>query len=727
MAGSSSNYISRFAPQSHFFTDPAAITQSAAQAFGPIAADGSPAEAFHVTSSFTVAADTRAFAICTGVVLVQPQTGSDSLVNLILRPFKQPISGLNIKYFIYRGLKKADFFSGNLVLPGTSGNSDFINKINSAFEAFYANGTKPDFLAAYIGFDPANQPDNMPIANLFFKQSTYTTNNGQSTETPQTAFELPLIASGASLGNFASGECGIDIVLNYGDYQLPTPNDEFVFDLAYARDNDYNIDLSGISDDFKRKLIKEQIFQFLDAAAYFGFHSTEQGVVTIDNNGTKVKKTGNAIYTDVIQHFQTRNNLYLYIQSDRTRSYNFYGNYNISDSDINCLKMGLTADTLTERTYDTNGWPLLVYNTPQNTSDATSSLYLQFVTDNNDNVVLYGQVAQIGNIGSNNFCGPDDLRLADNADGTTNNFTATIALSNPVTGPDGAKLIIATFNILIYQGIKYIYTSGQSTDDQGQPTDTLAQPNFCDDIFDLITASPIFSGASNAAYSAVISQKIKLLNHYFDKIQYGVSSVQTTVINDQLSTTNPDNPTLNRVIYLSETIDVLSAVISAISAITNDTQSGPAAYGSVTSNNTYSLPDPFYYTKVDFTDDNQDIIGLKIGARDGTTPNKLLLGLTKAENDSIKALITNELTNPRLFMVNRFDDGAEFTSPEGVSYRSYKIAVLAENGEDLKILTPTEDVVIYSLDSNYYFSPGYSAYMPDLIYTTDYFTVNTVI
>ncbi|MDN5288986.1 MAG: hypothetical protein JWR38_5260 [Mucilaginibacter sp.] len=713
MAGSSSNYIPQFAPQSHFFTNPVAITQSPEQAFGPVSTDDSPAEVFHVTSSFTLTADAKAFAICTGVVLVQPQTGNDSLVNLILRPFKQPISGLNIKYFIYRGLKKADFFTGGLVLPGTTGNSDFINKINAAFGAFYANGIKPDFLAAYIGFDPANQPDSMPIASLFFKQSVYTTNNGQPTETPQTAFELPLIAMGASLGNFATGECGIDIVLNYGDYQLPVPNDEFVFDLAYARDNDYAIDLSTVTDDFKRKLIKEQIFQFLDAAAYFGFHSTEQGIVTIDNNGTKVKKTGNAVYTDVIQHFQTKNNLYLYIQSDRTRSYNFYENYGRSDSDDHSLLAGYTPTTLVPQTYDTKGWPLIIDKGIQAHNNASNLLYLQFVTDNNSNTMLYGQVAQIDNAQSNNFCDADNLKLPDNTDDTPSTLTKAIVLSNPATGPNGTKQNIATFNILLYQGVVYDYISAQVPDGQGGALNVLAQPNFFDDVFDLLNATPLLKASDNIEYSILSSQKVKLINHFYNNTQYGISAVQTTTITDVIDTGDTATPTLSRVTYMTDSVDILNNVVAITGAVTADTQSSPSVSGAVTVNKTYALPTPFYYDIQVFTDSTQLINGLLLKTTDNSVPNKIILGLTKAEDDLLSGLInTNNLGNPRLYLISLFPDNNHLISTENIVYRKYKVALVGEtiNGE-LKSAFNSDDIVAYSIDSKSYFSKGYTDYV----------------
>lgn len=92
-------------PTSHFFIQsPSTLTQTVAQGFGP-----SSATEFNVTSRFAFTAKTKAFAVCKGLVLVQPN--GTNLVNVILKPYKQPIPGLNIKYFVYRGLSKDEFFT----------------------------------------------------------------------------------------------------------------------------------------------------------------------------------------------------------------------------------------------------------------------------------------------------------------------------------------------------------------------------------------------------------------------------------------------------------------------------------------------------------------------------------------------------------------------------------------------------------------------------------------
>ncbi|OCX54253.1 hypothetical protein BEL04_08325 [Mucilaginibacter sp. PPCGB 2223] len=703
MPDTSTTYISKFAPKSHFITDAGSITQTQAQAFGPVSAD-----VYKLTSNFTISGSgTDVFAACSGVVFIQPQMGSTDKVNVILRPFTQPIVGFNIKYFIYRGLGINDFFAAGKVIAASSSTSDLINSVNASFASFYGTGTVPDFLASFIGYDPANQADSLLLDDFFFKQSTYTA----GTEDPGTAYELPKVNLGDSIGTFVAGECGFDIVLNYGDYRLPTPNTGFIFDLAYARAASASIDLSGTSDAQVKKITREHIFQFLDIAAYYGFHTDNNGVVVTDSSGTKVNKTGGSIYTDVLSNFYTKNNLYLYIQSDRTRSYNFYGNYNISATDTNSLLMGATADSLAERTYDTNGWPVIIDHAAQNRTDDRNQLFLRLVTDNNVNTMLYGQVAQIDNAQANNFCDADDLQLPPDTNGNPSTLTKVITLSNPATGPDGAKLNVATFNILIYQGQTYDYVAGQVTDVNGVTTDVLAEPDFFDDVFDLLNATPLLK-AGDTPYTTLVSQRVKLINHYYNNTQYGISAVQTTIINDQIDTGDPTTPTLDRVTYISETIDILNDVVATLGTVSQDTQSSPTAAG----NRSYSLPAPFYYDLQPFNDvaDNSlSINGVVIKTTDNTLPNKIVLGISKTENTFLQAVLgVDNFKNPRLFLVDLFPGANQLISEDGTVYQKFQLTIVGEgtNGE-LSLAYPDEDVIVYSIDLKSYFSKAYSDYI----------------
>lgn len=690
-----------FIPKSHFLTDPASINQTTDQAFGPVSETK-----FNITAKFT-STGAQAYAVCKGVVLVQPQGVGSEVVNLILRPYEQPINGLNIRYFIYRGLKKSDFFNGENVLADGDNVSGFIKNINKSFAGFYKNENVPPFLAKYIGFDPTHQAVDLPLDQFFFKDSEYVDNAGQFVEKEETAFELPMVAKGTSLGHFITGECGIDVVLGYGDYQLPAPNPEFNFSLSYARATGASIDLNAITNDFQKKLVKEQIFQFIDIAAFYGFH-VAAGAVNINSTETK----GEAIYHAVVAKFSTKNKLYLYIQSDRCRSYNFYKNYLINTTGSESLKLGTVETALTEQAYQTNGWPLLIDEAPHSPAGTSNSLFLHLVTDHNANSMLYGQVGTVV-AAKENFINAEGLKVPDATDGTPGLFTKTIKLTNPAVIDGNASLNVASFNILIYQGAQYPYILGQETDDQDVTTDILGLPNFFDDVFDQLNATPLLKAIANSDYSVLSSQKVKLISHYHNREQLGISAVQTLNINDVIETDDPDTPTLKRVTYITEAVAVLNSALSVTGTLTPDTKSNPSVSGAVSNNKTYQLPNAFYYSLQVFTDSTETITGLQLLSKDGSTPNKIILGLTQAENDLLKLLITtNSLINARLFLIDLFEDANELISAENITYQKCKAGIVGETAAgELKLYLPETDIVVYSIDRKYHFTDGYSKYM----------------
>lgn len=706
--------------QSHFFIESGGFStqDGPTQSFGPV----SPTK-FRLTSKFTITESKKAFSICKGVVLIQPQTGNSNKVNLILRPYKQPFPGLNIKYFIYRGLKKSDFFTTAtepliIATNGTS-TSDFINKINTDFSDFNkdqkdANGNLPPFTAKYIGYNPSVD-DDVALSSFFFKESEFVDANGTFEESD--AFELPLIDAGKSLGNFYFGdnsECGIDVVLNYGDYKHNFDNGEFDFNLEYARAAEANIELSG--DAFSQKLQREQSTQFIDIAAFYGLFVPKDsvGVVTA---GALTEKKGSDIYTSIINKFATKNNWYVYIQSDRTRSYDFYGNYKISATGPENLKTGLIVDATAHEvitspvTYGTLGWPVMINTQQQTAETTTNNLYLQFTTDNNNNTAFYGQIANVANAQKDNFINADGLIIPPDADGNYQFLTSKVQLTTPAVAGQN----IATLNILLYQGIINQYDGEKITDENGQEITLTGQANFFDDVFNLIHAKPLLTLSGDQNFSRMTSEKLNLINEFYDKKQQGISVVQTLTVNDVIETGIEEIPPVARVTYLTEAADVMNNAVSASGSTTPDTKTTASASGAVTQNKTYELPDPYYYTRKIFTDGTQTITGLELKTLDGSTPAKIILGLTKTENNTIiKVLITNDLKNPRLFLIDLFQDGNELFSPENIKYRKYKVAIVAEGQDGKKILfKPEDDVFVYSLDRNYHFSKGYSEHMPD--------------
>ncbi|MBS7253510.1 hypothetical protein [Flavobacterium branchiicola] len=726
--------------QSHFFIESGGFPQQQPdQGFGP-----KSETVFNLTSRFTLGNEPKkAFSICKGVVLVQPQTGSTEKVNLILRPYKQPFPGLNIKYFVYRGLKRSDFFTTAdepLIIKKTSSTSDFITKINDDFEAFYEGKKEPDevtpisipFKAEFIGYEEpkANlNPNDLaqllstPLSDFFFKESKFETKDNTLEE--KHLFELPLIDSGKTLGNFAQGICGIDVVLNYGDYQHDFDNSEFDFNLEYARKPFAEIITNGATN-FAKKLQREQSTQFIDIAAFYGLH-TADGTITVDASGTKTKKTGNAIYSDVINNFATKNNWYVYIQSDRTRSYDFYGNYKIGE-DAENLKTGLLEDSVTKEvpvtaiTYGKLGWPVLVNTQQQANTITTNNLYLQFPTDNNNNTAFYGQIANVANAQKDTFINADGLRLPPDEEGNYADFTSTIQLTTPAV----AGKNIASLSILLYQGKVNMYTDPQVVpDEEGAPIITYRKANFFDNVFNLIKASPLLNLGSDKSYSRMTSEKLNLINAFYDKKQQGISIVQTLTVNDVIETGIEETPTVARVAYITEAVDVMNNAVSATGSTNPTTYTSSSAGGAVGNSKTYQLPDPYYYNLKMFTDSTETITGLELKTLDGSTPNKIILGLTASENDNIKALITKEKKNPRLFLMDLFEDGNELVSPENIKYQKYKVAIVVEDAEgNNKLEEPGIPVFVYSLDRTYHFSKGYSDYMPEQQFEDEYLILN---
>uniref|UniRef100_UPI000567CC8D hypothetical protein n=1 Tax=Pedobacter glucosidilyticus TaxID=1122941 RepID=UPI000567CC8D len=471
------------------------------------------------------------------------------------------------------------------------------------------------------------------------------------------------------------------------------------------------------------------IFQFLDAAAYFGFHaSTDKGQVKLKHTGTVQIKKGEQIYTDVIQNFYTKNNLYLYIQGDRTRSYNFYDNYLIDDVSANSLKIGDTESTLAEGAYQTDGWPLLILSDSQNHSETSNKLYLQLVTDNNQNAMLYGQVAQIDNAQANNFIDADNLKQPVDTEGNESIFTKTIALSNPASGAAGTKYTIATFNILLYQGKTYSYLAGQIINEDNVEEDVYASPNFFDDVFGELQATPLLQATIDNSYSSITFQRLKLINHYYDQKQQGITAVQTTLVNDEIATI-ANEPNLERVTYITEAIDILTNVTSVSGSLTARTNSSPSVGGAIDGNNTYKLPEPFYYSLQHFTDDTSLINGILLKTTDESMPSKIILGLSKAENDELMNLIEDgSFSNASVFMMDMFEDDNLFISPEDINYQKYRVGIVGEKSDGkLMLQLPETDIVIYSLDRKYHFLLAYSEYMEDMEEYDPYFTLNPVI
>lgn len=377
-----------------FFIEASTVfNQTADIAFGPKSTDE-----FKTTSKITFSGDKNIYAICEGLMLIQPQLdvlgNPTSLVNVIIKPVVQPIQGLAIKYFVYRGLNKSDFVSGNQI-PATG--TQFINDLNNEF-----NGTT--FLAKYIGLPTTSTeledfPDTMLIDELFYNKSTFVNETeNEIQEDPAKAFQVPYVSKGDCIGT-ADGSLGIDIVLDSIDtIGINGDNAPFKLDLKFARSADHKLDLDVVGlTDFQKKLIREASCQFMDVASYLGFHANGYGKLYLDGN-TNTDEATNHISTTAdiygkMSGFATKNTTYVTVMGHRGRSYNFYDQHSPEDDTTENIKIGLDEEALTHKTYGTFGWPVEVFN-PSSITDV-SDLKIRLVSNSKETKVyiLLGKVS----------------------------------------------------------------------------------------------------------------------------------------------------------------------------------------------------------------------------------------------------------------------------------------------------------------------------------------------
>ncbi|HVZ40655.1 MAG TPA: S8 family serine peptidase [Candidatus Kapabacteria bacterium] len=369
------------APSLYTFADMAGLTQTTA--FGP-----ESDKVFRVTSSFNVAAGTKAYAVTAGEVMVQRVWTADSdaggyqdaVVNLILKPFDAPrIGSRAVKYFVYRGIRLGDLLKSKddpTHVRDEAGGSEFIAALyryqlarHNAFlataygQAHQGEAPPLTLTSDILGWDVA-VASNTALDPMFFGSDT--------------APQLPITAAGMQLGEFTQGtECGFEVVLEAN---------ASVHTYEFARRPLTRIDVSA---DAAKSLAlrhhREEVLRYLDPAAYYG-QQYSIGVYA-KSGGTKTLKKEDALYTDVLAPFTTRNTLYIDIRNETDASFNFYANYAINGSHLMYgVKPG--KKTMNPKSYGTKGWPLMILKRTQ-ADRAVDKIYLALSMSGNKVPALY--------------------------------------------------------------------------------------------------------------------------------------------------------------------------------------------------------------------------------------------------------------------------------------------------------------------------------------------------
>ncbi|MBS1914044.1 MAG: S8 family serine peptidase [Bacteroidetes bacterium] len=369
------------APSLYTFADMGGLTQTTP--FGP-----ESDKVFRVTSSFNVAAGTKAYAVTAGEVMVQRVWTADSdaggyqdaVVNLILKPFDAPRVGSRaVKYFVYRGIRLGDLLTSKddpTHVRDEAGGSEFIAALyhyqlarRNAFlataygQAHQAEAPPLTLTSDILGWDVA-VASATALDPMFFGSDT--------------APQLPIAAAGMQLGEFTQGtECGFEVVLEAN---------ASVHTYEFARRPFTRIDVSA---DAAKSLAlrhhREEVLRYLDPAAYYG-QQYSIGVYA-KSGGTKTLKKEDALYTDVLAPFTTRNTIYIDIRNETDASFNFYANYAINGSHLMYgIKPG--KKTMSPKSYGTKGWPLMILKRTQ-ADRAVDKIYLALSMNGNKVPALY--------------------------------------------------------------------------------------------------------------------------------------------------------------------------------------------------------------------------------------------------------------------------------------------------------------------------------------------------
>ncbi|MDR1345906.1 MAG: hypothetical protein LBK03_04300 [Bacteroidales bacterium] len=235
---------------------------------------------YRVTSLFSGGNNPMAYAVTDGEIFIIQQANNPNRVNLFLKPTFLPMGLLSIKYFIYRGLLKADFLNANnsyngIKLPA-SDDSYFIKQLRKAKNGKIALNLYPSL------------SDNDFIDDLF----------------KDTTNQFALVKQGDSIGRF-------DSQLNYG-FEIMLDENLFNPTLATARKLTNTIIVS--SQIAEKETSRREILNYIDPAAFYGLFIHNNFSVETNNNATPKFVKKDEIYNKLVAKFATKNTVYIDIR-----------------------------------------------------------------------------------------------------------------------------------------------------------------------------------------------------------------------------------------------------------------------------------------------------------------------------------------------------------------------------------------------------------------------------
>lgn len=459
----------------HAFADMASLgTQSSSNSFG-----AKTVNEFRLTSSFANASDVKAYAVVTGTVLIQNVNITDDptqqLVNLIIKPFFQArIDFAPVKYFIYRGLKKSDFVAGGVVKTTGTEYIDNIQTVQTARNA--AHGTTDLIpLESLYGHDLT--PSGSTLIDEFFYDTSVDS-------------ELTPITTGTFLGNFKTGKCGFEIVL-----ESPTYFPNFtMFQLLV------NKVTSASGTTVQKRHLREKVLNYVDPAAYYGMH-LEEGVGVGNKTGvaTYVPATddisGLTIYENIVKMFATRNTVYFDIRDTNGNSLNFYTNYIGQAPDLTKeIKLALTpGPAVKAEFYNKFNWPFHVLDDPGNILVEDNIYYFSLPLNENPSPLVF---VERGNFNSSDKFITEEELLA---------IAANPAWTDDITFVIPNRLSVSTTEKQISTVAKIHYIRKINVDPVA--TSVVETKNYTDVIFGPVGLTPLWDTSKPTKWIAGFHKK----------------------------------------------------------------------------------------------------------------------------------------------------------------------------------------------------------------------------
>lgn len=686
-----------------FFTEPDKLhPQTADQAFGPI-----DENQYRVGNMFTATSSPKAFAVTKGQVLLQPTIEGDK-INILLKPTNQPINGLKVKYFLYRGLQKSEFIQSNpsdnneLLVNNSENTSEFIKEVWREFNNLNDNPPNPEFLASWIGYNLDSQLPNLSVDSYFYINE----------EGSEGTYQLPLVTAGTQLGVFTANS-SFEIILDEGSYETNLTDSGFLVDFKYVRASNGILDVNLKSENTSIKQYREAIYKFIDPAAYYGQAVVQKHTVKSRNEDVTKESLENEIYDDVLQNFYTKNNFYLYITSWRGRSYNFYKNINVTD-EIDLLKIKNGSEEIVGSTFQTMSWPLLIFASSQTNETVFNDYRIKLRYE--ESSICYKRLGILTGTESS-FLIDEDLIPEEEGE----EFSKDIHLQCPSIGAT-EKVNISSIAWLYYSSGELLVT--QENNEEGSTSNKLSLSPI-QELFRPIGAASLFKTSDLEPYNtSLVGHDLRIipLPHFNDS---PVLIAENKISYDHIKMGNGEEvPILERVTYESINYDLLDSNSLYVANTSGTKQRETASIEKYHNefNNFHQLLLPHYIGVQPFTDGNQLVNGLTIQLNETNgLPSKLLLGLCKDENEYIISKVNEMMLRNSSLMLSSNASGNQFISSEGIIYYVFTIDIIGELPDgQLKVFTPDKTIKVYSLDLKCFFSATYSEFIPERIFSEQF-------